>query len=219
MAIERRGNIVGCLFIDDIVGDGQPCSVDQWIPGAADIEAHPFQWGNAGGMWNGLQAALHRVRTQWGECGIVARASGCAAALALAEQLPVERLVLIEPALPKRPDRMSPRSVKGETPANNSMACRQARRLAAFARRNLTLCVSEVLLISREGGGREGAALGPYGRAVNCRVQRLCLSGKTEKELYTIREFAVKPAISCFLRTGELPKPLAENGEMCIIYG
>ena len=48
---------------------------------------------------------------------------------------------------------------------------------------------------------------------------RLLLDGECAKDLYTIREFAVKEAISCFLHTGEVPKPLAENSEMCIIYG
>ncbi len=58
-----------------------------------------------------------------------------------------------------------------------------------------------------------------YGNPVNCRVDRLDAQGKSDKELYIIREFAVKEAISRFLQPTDSSKPLAEKPEMCIIYG
>jgi hypothetical protein len=78
------------------------------------------------------------------------------------------------------------------------------------------MCVSDMLVV---GHGAEDALRRAYGNPVNCRLDRLDIRGKSDKDLYTIREFAVKAAISRFLNPVESSKPLAENPEMCIIYG
>lgn len=145
----------------------------------------------------------------------MAAGTGCAPALALACQLPVEKLVLIDPAAPVR---LSLRS-RGHAGAEARRRDRALRRLAAFARRNLPLCVSDVLIVGHGVENGEDALRRAYGNPVNCRVRRLVVPGESDKDLYTIREFAVKAAISRFLHPIESSKPLAENPEMCIIYG
>ena len=148
-------------------------------------------------LWDRLRAELQAVRSGCDICGIVARGTGCAAALALAEQLPVDRLVLYAPRL--------------TIPRDEG---RQTRRMAAYARRNLSLCVADTLIIDH---GRTPPRLS--GWSAHCRVSRLLLPGGEGDKLYTIREIVSKMAVSCFLHTGELPKTLAQNPEMCIIDG
>ena len=180
------------------------------IPG---VEMCAFRCANARGLWDRLQSALQEVRVRWGAGAVMATGAGCAAALALACQLPVDKLVLIDPAAPSRPQRLTG---AGDDSPEAAQLARAMRRLAAFARRNLPLCVSDMLIVSHGG---EDAMRRAYGNPVNCRVERLSIRGECEKELYTIREFAVKEAISRFLNPFEASKPLAENPEMCIIYG
>ena len=181
------------------------------LPGVETRRFHP-----SGGapLWEGLQVAYQSLRRGCDACGIMARDLGCAGALAIAEQLPVDRLVLIEPSLSvgRRGARRA-----GDDPFLAPM-WREMRRLAAFARRNLPLCVSDVLIV--EGGNRPVGRWDPIDRLPgHARVVRLRLCGKTGDDLYTIREIAVKAAISRFLKPIESSKPLAENPEMCIIYG
>jgi hypothetical protein len=79
--------------------------------------------------------------------------------------------------------------------------------------------VSDLLVVEHDRGNRGEPLRRTYGTPVNCRVKRLLILGESDKELYTIREIAVKQAISRFLHPIEASKPLAENPEMCIIYG
>ena len=212
MNLNRKSGRVGCLYIGDIAAglpDGELCD---WSSGIPDVEMHVFRCTQARGLWEQLQFALQAAQAGSRVCSVMAVGTGCAAALALACQLPVERIVLVDPVPPVR--RLSGLSLHEAQPEVDGLQ-RTLRRLAAFARRNLALCVSDILLVGEEGSSLERA----FGRPVNCRVSRIPFSGKTAKELYTICEFAVKEAISGFLHAAEAPKPLAENPEMCIIYG
>ena len=212
MSFEHKPERVGCLYIGDIaagVPDGASCD---WSSGVQDVEMHVFQDTQARGLWERLQSALQASRAGSRVCAVTAVGTGCAAALALACQLPVERVVLIDPVPPAR----TPHGLS-RPEAGPEVDClrKTLRRLATFARRNLALCVSDILLV----GEGESGLVRAFGDPVNCRVSRLPFPGKTAKELYTVCEFAVKEAISGFLHTAEGPKPLAENSEMCIIYG
>jgi len=205
---------VGCLFIGDALGrkgnDGLTWAHD--IPG---VELRAFRCADARGLWDRLQCALQALRAERGICPIMAVGTGCAAALALACQLPVDKLVLIDPARPARPFVATDRAAG----VDDARAQRALRRLAGFARRNLPLCVSDMLIVDHGPAEGEDALRRAYGNPANCRTRRLAVSGKWDKELYTIREFEVKQAISRFLQPADAPKPLAENSEMCIIYG
>ena len=196
------------------------CSTDMratarhWYRDIPGVEMHPFQYANVRDLWDRLQGALYDLRAEWGAAAAIAVGTGCAPVLALACQLPVEKLVLIDPVAPARALRR-----KGHDTAEDGPRFRALRRLAAFARRNLPLCVSDMLIVGHGAESGVDAMRRAYGNPVNCRVARLDAQDKSDKELYTIREIAVKEAISRFLHPVETPKPLAENSEMCIIYG
>ena len=81
---------------------------------------------------NQAQTALWELRKRCGWICVAAGRGGAGVAAALAAQLPVERLALVDSKLF---DRSGPR-LQG-----------QAARLERFARRNLALVISEVLLI------------------------------------------------------------------------
>ena len=198
----------GCLCIGEITSgtsDPSGCFPFMELPG---IEALPFRCPEGAELWDALRIALQELRSRRAVACILARGTGCAAALALAEQLPVDRLVLMEPIM-----NLSGRDMPWHP---SDARLRQARKLAGFARRNLSLCVSDTLIVESDLH-TDASRLG--GLSAHCRVCRLKIGGKRGNKLYTIREIDVKQAISCFLRAGELPKPLAENPEMCIIYG
>ena len=219
MTVAGACETVGCLYIDDMSLGARGSDLPSRAPDIPGVAMRPFRCSDARMLWDGLQIALQRLRKEWGTCSAMAVGGGCAPALALASQLPVERLVLVNPALPERRFRLRDCAGGGEANAEEARLRRTLRRLTAFARRNLSLCVSDMLLIDNgaEDGGR--CAWRGFGKPQNCRVRRLVYDGDCAKDLYTIREFAMKEAISCFLRAGEVPKPLAQNSEMCIIYG
>ncbi len=211
---QRKG--AGCLFIGDIASEKPHNGASDWSRDIPGLGTQVFECTDAYRMWDMLQAGLQQARSRWKICGVIAEGMGCAAALALACQLPVDGIVLIDPALPVwnpfgrertpvRPDFFQARKV--------------VRRLAAFARRNLALCVSDMLVVAHSPVDSRRAVRRAFGNPANCRVNRLYVSGDCAKELFTIREFEVKEAISRFLLHKEAPKPLAENSEMCIIYG
>jgi len=207
----RERETLGCLFIDDLSrrhGRLRP----PVIPG---VEVRVFCCTDPRDLWDRLQTDLQVVRAERGGCAVVASGTGCAAALALACQLPVDKLALIDPVAPDRP---SLRRIPAEPPDAAALR-RVLRRLAAFARRNLPLCVCDLLIVEHGPGPGGGGMRRAYGAPVNCRTQTLLLPEHSGRELYTIREFEVKEAISRFLHPTEATKPLAENSEMCIIYG
>ena len=212
MSFKRKSGGVGCLYIGDFAAGFPDGTSRDWSCGIPDVEMHVFRCTQTRGLWEQLQFALQDARAGSQVCAVMAVGTGCAAALALACQLPVERIVLVDPVPPVR--RLSGLSLHEARPEVDGLQ-RTLRRLAAFARRNLALCVSDILLVGEGGSSLERA----FGRPVNCRVSRVPSQGRTAKELYTICEFAVKEAISGFVHTTQTPKPLAEISEMCIIYG
>ena len=187
------------MIIDDQRPGGQDLS---GLSLSAGMPAFPFDWRGEEALLPRLQERLLQAR-RGGAAVILARGRGCGAALALAEQLPVERLALIDPE-PALKSRIPSLSHPG--------------RLYAFARRNLSLCVSDALVVE-EASARGARRLREGGFCAHARLTRLSLAGEMDKELYTICENTLKTAITHFLRTGELPKELAENEEMCIIDG
>ena len=212
----RARSKAGCLFIDDAVFNRQEDEGLWQAPDIPDVELRPFRCANARGLWDQLQAALQEIRAEWGAGAIMATGEGCAAALALACQLPVDRIVLVDPGAPADLSRLRR---QGQTSPDSIRLQRVRRRLAGYARRNLPLCVSDMLIVGHEREGADNSLRRAYGNPVNCRVERLLIPDNWDKELYTIREIAVKEAISRFLHPFESTKPLAENPEMCIIYG
>jgi len=208
---------VGCLYVDGSLFDRYVRDGSEFVSDIPGVEVYPFHCANIRVLWDRLQSALHDIRVEWGAAAAIAVGTGCAPALALACQLPVEKLVLIDPSAPARPSRLT--RGKGNAAPDDGQRIRALWRLSAFARRNLPLCVSDMLIVGHGAEGGEAALRRAYGNPVNCRVNRLDVRGKSDKDLYTIREIAVKAAISRFLNPFELSKPLAENPEMCIIYG
>ena len=191
---------VGCLMIDD-PGLGENALSELF---SEEIEAYAFDWKARESPLPALQDLLQAARRDCGEAAILARGLGCGAALALAEQLPVERLALIDPA-----------------PALTfqwigSQKLNPVWRLNAYARRNLSLCVAEALVVEDEAArGFRRLSEG----APQARLNRLALRGETGEKMYTFCENHLKKAITHFLRGKEWRKELAENEEMCIIYG
>ena len=197
---EKHTDIVGCVAIDDPTSGENRLSGLSFAPGLA---GYPFDWRAGERAFEEMQTLLQCARSDCGAAAILARGPGCMAALALAEQLPVERLALIAPQT-------------GRLRGRGSLA-RYFNRIALFARQNLSLCVSDVLIIEA-GNSRVGRKLVWLGLGAHSRVAALEMPAETGPELYTICENALKTAITDFLRGGELPKDLAQNREMCIIY-
>lgn len=192
----RQG--VGCLLIDDFTpGEDRLSGLSLCLArkGVAAVRFCP----DGGDLLDGLREAYYAARRDSLAGAIVGAGSGCWAALALAEQLPTARLVLADP-MPWGEARRVPTALR-----------RPLRRLAGFARRNLAFCVADVLVI-------EGVAEADYRRAFslpNGRVTRL----RAAAEALENGDDRVCGAVYAFLTAGELPKSLAENPEMCIIYG
>jgi hypothetical protein len=208
---------VGCLYVDDSLFDRHARDGSTLVSGIPGVRVYPFQYANVRDLWDRLQDALFDLRVEWGAAAAIAVGTGCAPVLALACQLPVEKLVLIDPIAPARASRLV--RGKGSETADDGRRFRALRRFTAFARRNLPLCVSDMLIVGHGDESGVDAMRRAYGDPVNCRVNRLDALGRSDKDLYIIREFAVKEAISRFLHPTDSSKPLAENPEMCIIYG
>lgn len=185
---------VGCLWIGDITVGKREFSGPFPFIAPEGVALRPYVAEDGEGLWDGLRTALQRVHREFGGAGVMAAGAGCWAALALSAQLPVDRLVLIEPR-------------RGDGPL---------RRMERFARRNLALCVCDALVVC---GEEQLSALRAGGLGAHGRLTWLRSRGETGLKLYTNPENRPDMALSCFLRAGELPKSLAENREMCIIYG
>lgn len=145
------------------------------------------------------ETAMNRLRSVYRETcdacrstALMAEGCGCLAAMALAIQLSVERMVLIDPA-----DRCEP-------PAP------WIGRTRRFVRGNLALCAADTLLLCASWNALpRGWGSLPGTRVIRAARQPGMGFDKTDERLVD--------AIICFLRTGVLPKSLAENDEMCII--
>lgn len=189
---------IGCLLIDDPVYDIDGLGALADALERRGVRTERFRWDGTGRLHMALQRAYQRVRRDDAVSGIVARGGGCDCALALACQLPSERLVLLYP---------DDRPGVGE-------ATRQLRRIRAFARRNAAFCVSEVLIVPGISL-REDASRRLRRCLTAARVSLVGSAGETRPEGGEVLSLS----IFHFLRDGVLPKNLAENPEMCIIYG
>ena len=209
MKTENHGPI-GCVLIDDCLSGTSRLSGLSSFLESKGISLHALDWSAAWDLLSALQMALQVARSAAGNASAVAWGTGCCAALALAEQLPVERLVLIDPKSPR--SALRGRSVDALS--------RQMVRLERFAERNLPLCVSDVLVVRPQQSKKPRArspldrARRPHGRLVSVEIP-----GADAKNLYTNCENALANGIYTFLKGGVFPKSLAEKSEMCIIDG
>ena len=201
---------VGCLCVDELLGEERTTSGASRLLELPELAVRRFFCPDGADLLERLQMALYNVRVDCGTPVAAAVGTGCPALMALAEQLPLERLALIEP-------RFTTGHRRGDfVMGSMSSRFRQLRRLERFARRNLALFAGELLLVC--SGGDSGGSW-TRGLSRHCRLTRLLIRGEYGDKMYKKREIVLKQAISCFLRTGDLPKSLAENAEMCIIYG
>ena len=192
---------VGCLLIEDIKPGTDCLSGLRAAMEAAGMAVGEFRLTRAARLHEHLQEAYYEVRRRCAAPTIAAMGrAGCIAALALAEQLPAERIALIG-------------GVRDGGPARCRNLPGPLERLRGFAMRNLTFCTADILLIEPEGGGpalparRLAAARGRLTAA----SMPAGLDGALSPE--------ARRAVLNFLQSGELPKSLAETAEMCIIYG
>ncbi len=188
---ETRNRTVGCILIDEPTSGENCLSGLSFPPGVAP---HAFHWQAGERPLPALQTLLQRVRREYGTACVLAWGAGCMAALALAEQLPVERLALVQPACEPVGTLFRPR------------------RFTGFAMHNLALCVSDVLILEA-GGGRVTRRIARGLRSSGW-VALMPMPGKTGPDLYTNCENEVQRALLAFLLGEELPKNLAENCEM-----
>ena len=123
------GDALGCLLIGERSGG-------RLEPLEALLRARGTRTVCIGGegLLDAAQEGLRQARGTGGVC-IAAEGEMWAAALALAAQLPVERIVLIAPE-----DRDRAISVRDER-------SRRLQRLKAYAKRNLFFCISSILLL------------------------------------------------------------------------
>lgn len=138
-------------------------------------------------LLSSVQEGLYRARRPGGVC-IAAEGEMWAAALALAAQLSVERVVLIEPT-----DRF-------RMPRNDRE--RQIVRLKSFVRRNLFFCVSDILMLEKDVEQMNALCRRMY----NARVWRAKLSD----ERWTNCEHLHIDAAARFLTSGEFAFSLAK---------
>ena len=106
------------------------------------------------------QTALWHARREGGWVCVAAWGTACYIALALAAQLPVDRLVL------------------AEMPDHRLQLNRSLNRIKTFARRNLALITAEILCIG--GDGRQIRAL-----MRGNRHSRMCFADALPQEMYT----------------------------------
>ena len=188
----------GCLLIDDpLYPIGALEDMSRMLRGRG-VRTEVFEWDGTGHLHLSLQNAYQRIRRDGAISGIVGLGAGCDCALALSCQLPVDRIVLVEPM---------EWSAAGER-------ARQLKRIRAFARQNAAFCVCDALVIP-----------GPHtAPALLRRLRRDLVSTrltmfKPAEDLWSNRKEVLNLGIFHFLRDGVMPKSLAENPEMCIIYG
>ena len=148
------GGTVGCLLIGETAKGRMRALRDRLDAcGIATVGVT-----GQGDLLGGAQEGLRAARRSGGAC-VAAEGEMWAAALALAAQLSVERIVLILPT-----DRRNPKNEREE----------QIERLKGFARRNLFFCVSDVLVLELRGDGRSDRRIDQVCRRLcNARVRRM----------------------------------------------
>ena len=187
---------LGCLLIDDPLYGGGGLDDLHDLLVRQGLRTERFTRDRESPLYPALQRAYQRVRRDDDLNAIIAMGTGCDCALALSCQLPVDRLVLLEPM------------------DWHCDAAREMKRIRAFARRNAAFCVADVLILPgphTEAGHLKRLARGLTGS----RVTAL----RPAEELWTNRKEVLNLGIIHFLQRGAAPKSLAENHEMCIIYG
>lgn len=189
---------VGCLLIDDVLNGGN--ALADWLPALTErgVRAERFRWDGREGLYPALQRAYQRVRRDDGVSCLLAWGSGCHCALALAGQLPADRVALIDPS---------------DGPEDAAIL-REYSRVRRYARRGAAFCAASVLIVPGPHTPDElpsRLAQGLY----SCRVAVI----QPGEDLWTNRKEVLKLGVFRFLREGITPKSLAENPEMCIIYG
>ena len=208
----------GCLLIDDLA-PGRPAlsrlSAFHDLPG---VQTSLFDADRTDRIWDRLQEDFQAVRANCGASAALGVGTGCIAAVALAAQLPMDRLVLIDPLFTVRDAGPIPFRPLGKRRTDQAVRLRQLRRLARYAARNLSLCVADMLVVEHAFDPDDAPSPLPA-RLPHCRVARLCVPPLEGSERFRNCENEEKQRISRFLSRGELPKSLAENSEMCIIYG
>lgn len=188
----------GCLLIDDPFFEDYAVGKLRSALTDSGLQTEAFSDFDGNDLHGRLQRAYQRVRRDDALNALVGFGAGCDCALALAGQLPADRLVLIDPA---------------DWEAGGDTA-RQLRRIRRYALRGAAFCAAPALI-----------APGP--RTPEALLRRLCRAlafggaqvAKPVAGRETARKDSFNSAILHFLRHGVLPKCLAENPEMCIIYG
>ncbi len=188
MAELRDG--AGCLILTDAAHEADARALED----ALSVPCGRAAWRGGRGAYDAAQFAFQEQCARRSVKAVAAFGAGCLPALALAVQLPVDRLALVD-----------------ATPSETG----EDRRLSRFARRNLALCGAEILWAGR--------AEDAMWRRLLCRLpgRIACLDAcdRAENGPLPKCEFSVKNAVCGFLQAGVHSKLLAENPEMCIIYG
>ncbi|MBR0367340.1 MAG: hypothetical protein IJH86_02975 [Clostridia bacterium] len=187
----------GFLLIDDPLYDIRALDAAAHALKARGMRAEAFRRDGARPLYDALQRAYQCVRRDGAVSGIIAQGAGCDCALALACQLPSDRLVLVEPM-----------RWRDDGPVG-----RQLKRIRAFARQNAAFCVADALIIP--GPHTDDRLLKRLARDLGGAVTRL----RPAEEMWSNGKEVLNLGIFQFLRDGVWPKSLAEKSEMCIIYG
>lgn len=204
--VRKVGLTTGCLIIDDFSSErGRISGLYDYL-WAHGVQTEMFEWSGDGCIHTRLQNAFYSVRKNCERTGIIAVDGGIDGAIALSVQLPVEGMVLICTG------------ADAVRPENEDMR-RQFRRMSRFARQNMTFCVSDVLLISENIGAGQDRADIIAKRLVNCASIGRLFYTKNDHKIWTDYEWKMNNQIYRFLYGEEFTKSLAENSEMCIIYG
>lgn len=199
----KDGPTIGCLVIEDPRSGGQtPSGLFAYLE-KMGIAAEKFGGMASGDVYGELLSAYQKMRASCGQAAVIGMGWGMYAAAALACQIPVDRIVLLSG------------EIKPENMTVNMR--RQAARIARFAARNAMFLTSPVLIADFEGDMDAGLRR-LAGGFVSCPVSVISHCGMTDKKVWTNDERNINFQIYHFIRTGELPKSLAENPEMCIIY-
>lgn len=184
----------GCLLIDDLLFEPGALKPLHAALTAGGVRAEVFAPVVGAPLHEQLQRAYQRVRRDGALNAIVGHGVGCDGALALAGQLPADRLVLIEPLKWQSSDGLA----------------RPLSRIRRYGLRGAAFCVAQTLIAPGPRTPR---------RLPDALRSRLCNSAVTVCRLSAEGSVGLNTAILHFLRHGVLPKSLAENPEMCIIYG
>lgn len=196
---------IGCLMINELTSEERQLSGLSVFLGKKGIYSRHFNIEDDKWIHAQLQSAYQRVCANSKERCIIGAGTGCIGALALAAQLPVDRLVLLDEAF-------------GFNKEEKTNKRKPYRRLEAFADRNIPFCVTNALLIADKSEGSLERMMKKARAMSNSSICLIQIWGNLRKDLCTNCESEGKEIIYSFLSRGESPKCLAEKPEMCIIY-